>query len=132
MNALQQFLSENPVDNVIHKCTISERLKAFEFEVKAITGGEYNDYQTRCIINPGSAKKRKFDSKRFNELIVVNHTINPSFKDAEWVKSAGCVDSVHLLYKTLLAGEINELADVILKVSGFDKDFEEEVEEAKN
>lgn len=133
MNALQQFLTENPVDNVTEVVTVSDRLKAFPFTVRAITGGEYNNYQSLCIENPNSQKKRKFNTKKFNELIVINHTVDPNFKDAEWLtKTDSSLDSSRLLYKTLLAGEINTLAETILHLSGFDKDIEEEVEEVKN
>lgn len=132
MNALQEFLLANPVDNLTQRVRVSERLKDFEFEVKAITGGEYNEYQQRCIINPNSNKKRSFDTKRFNELIVLNHTVNPNFKDAEFIKRAGCQTAAQAMYKYLLAGEINELAAQILKLSGFDQDFEDTIEEAKN
>lgn len=134
MNNLQQFLLENPVDNVTQEIVLSGRLKDFKFKVRAITGKEYSDYQARCIENPNSPKKRKFNTQKFNELIVVNHTVDPNFKDAEWLKTAGILsmDAAQLLYKTLLAGEINELADTILKISGFNNDTEELIEEAKN
>lgn len=134
MNPLQQFLLENPVANTRETVIVSERLKEFPFEVKAILGDEYNDYQSRCIENPNSAKKRRFNSKRFNELVVINHTVNPNFKDAEWLESAGCsMSSTALLYKVLLAGEITKLAEAILKLSGFSEgDIAEDIEEAKN
>lgn len=133
MNELQQFLLDNPVDNVTEEIIVSERLKDFPFKVKAIKGGEYNDYQGRSIENPNSAKKRKFNTKKFNELIVINHTIEPNFKDADWLQQANAgLDATVLLYKTLLAGEIAELAEAILKLSGFDKDLEDTVDEVKN
>jgi hypothetical protein len=120
------------VDNVTQEVVVSERLKQFKFEVRAITGKEYTDYQARCILNANSQKKRSFDTKRFNELIVLNHVTNPNFKDADFIKAAGSVDAASTMYKYLLAGEINSLADEILKLSGFDKDFDESVEEVKN
>lgn len=124
---------DNPVDNLTEEITVSERLKEFPFKIKGMTGNEYNDYQTRCIENPNSPKKRKFNSRKFNELIVINHTIEPNFKDADWLKAADCgMSPEKLVYKTLLAGEITELAESILKLSGFDKDLEEEMEEVKN
>ena len=133
MNALQQFLLENPVDNVVNNVVVSDRLKNFPFTIKAITSAEYNQYQSICIENPNSPKKRKFNTKKFNELIVLNHTTEPNFKDADWLKAAECVDSSRLINKTLLAGEVTELAQQIMKLSGFDnEDLEEEVEEAKN
>lgn len=133
MNNLQQFLMDNPVDNLTEELIVSTRLKDYPFTIKAMTGSEYNDYQARCIENPNSPKKRKFNTKRFNELIVVNHTITPNFKDAEWVKAAECgMDSTRLMYKMLLPGEISELAEAILRLSGFETDLEEEIEEIKN
>lgn len=133
MNALQKFLLENPVDDVTTDIVVSERLREFPFKIKAITSGEYNQYQSICIENPNSPKKRKFNTKKFNELIILNHTVEPNFKDADWLKAAECVDSSRLINKTLLAGEVTELAQQILKLSGFDnEDLEEEVEEAKN
>jgi hypothetical protein len=63
---------------------------------------------------------------------VLNHTIEPNFKDADSIKKAGCQSPEQFLYRSLLAGEIAELAQQISALSGFDKDMEETVEEAKN
>ena len=132
LNALQQFLLDNPVDNVVEEIVVSTRLQNFKFKVKAMTGGEYNSYQTLCVDNPNSPKKRKFNVKKFNELIVINHTIEPNFKDADFLKESKCEDSIRALYKYLLPGEINALAEKILDVSGFNNDIEEDMEEVKN
>lgn len=132
MNALQQFLTKNTVDNLTSEVFIGGRLKDFKFKIKAMTGNQYNDYQTLCIENPGSAKKRRFNTKKFNELIVINCVLEPNFKDGEWIKELAVLDSTQAMYKTLLAGEINTLAEEVLKLSGFDKDVEEEMDEVKN
>lgn len=132
MNALQQFLIENPVDNLTESVKLTGRLKDFDFKIKAMNGHQYNEYQTACIKNPTSPKKRSFDTVKFNELIVINHVVDPNFKDADWLKQSGCVDSKALLYKTLLAGEIATLASKVLELSGFEGDVEDEVEEIKN
>lgn len=132
MNALQQFLTTNSVDNLTEEINLGGRLKDFKFKIKAMTGDQYNDYQSRCIENPNSPKKRRFNTKKFNELIVINCVIDPNFKDAEWIKALGVIDSAAAVYKTLLAGEINQLAEAALRLSGFDRDLDEEIEEAKN
>lgn len=132
MNALQQFLTKNSVDNLTSEVCLNGRLKDFTFKVKAMTGNQYNDYQALCIENPNSPKKRRFNTKKFNELIVVNCVIEPNFKDAEWIKELGVVDATAAMYKTLLAGEISQLAEEALKISGFDRDMDEEMEEVKN
>lgn len=132
MNALQQFLTKNSVDNLIEEVSLGGRLKDFTFKIKALTGNQYNDFQAVCIENPNSAKKRRFNTKKFNELIVINCVIEPNFKDPEWLKALGVVDATSAVYKTLLAGEITDLAERALRLSGFDRDMEEEIEEVKN
>lgn len=132
MNALQQFLTTNTIDNLVQEINLGGRLKEFTFKIKAMTGNQYNDYQALCIENPNSPKKRRFNTKKFNELIVVNCVIEPNFKDPEWMKALGVADATSAMYKTLLAGEITQLADAALKLSGFDHDVEEEMQEAKN
>ena len=132
MNALQQFLTTNSVDNLTEEICLGGRLKDFKFKIKAMTGDQYNDYQSRCIENPNSPKKRRFNTKKFNELIVVNCVVEPNFKDAEWLKALGVIDSTAAVYKTLLAGEISQLAEAALRLSGFDRDLDEEMDEVKN
>lgn len=132
MNALQQFLTKNSVDNLTKEVSLGGRLKDFKFKIKALTGNQYNDFQALCIENPNSPKKRRFNTKKFNELIVINCVVEPNFKDAEWIKELGVVDAASAMYKTLLAGEITQLAEETLRLSGFDRDIEEEIEEVKN
>ena len=130
MNALQQFLTKNSVDNITEEVVVSERLKDFKFKIKAMTGEQYNSFQQSCIENPNSAKKRRFNTKKFNELLVVNCVLEPNFKDADWQKANGIQDgsAAALMYKTLLAGEINELADI----KGLIRVKMEKMEEVKN
>lgn len=132
MNALQQFLTKNTVDNITEDICLGGRLKDFKFTVKAMTGDQYNDYQARCLENPNSPKKRRFNTKKFNELIVINCVTYPNFKDPEWMKDLGVPDAAGALYKTLLAGEISQLAEAALRISGFERDFDEEMDEVKN
>lgn len=132
MNALQQFLTKNSVDNLTEEVTLGGRLKDFKFKIKALTGNQYNDFQALCIENPNSPKKRRFNTKKFNELIVANCVVEPNFKAPEWLKELGVADATSAIYKTLLAGEITDLAERALRLSGFDRDVEEEMDEVKN
>ena len=96
-----------------------------------MTGPEFSEYQ-KLSTKIAKGKKIEFDSKRFNELVVLNHTIEPNFKDAESIKKAGCMTPEQFLYKSILAGEIAEIAERISALSGFEKDMEELVEEGGN
>lgn len=130
-NSLMEFLLENPVDNVTEQVELSQRLKGKLFSIRAMTGTEHNEYAKRAT-RIGKGRKVDFDTSLYNQLVVVNHTINPNFKDAETLKKAGCQTPEQLMNRVLLAGEIAELASRISSLSGFDRDMDDLVVEAKN
>lgn len=132
---LTQFLLDNPVDNVEGEVIISERFKDAEgnilkFKIKPMTGGQYSQYQKISLTM--KKKSAEFDTKKFNELLCINHTINPNFRDSNTLSQAGCATPEQFLNKYLLAGEISELSEQIRKISGFNENLEDLVEEAKN
>ena len=131
MSNLMQFLIDNPVDNLTDEVVVSPRLAKFPFKIKGMTGPEFSEYQ-KLSTKIGRHKKVEFDSRLFNELVVLNHTMEPNFRDAESIKKASCQSPEQFLYKSLLAGEIAELSQQISSLSGFDRDMEDTVEEAKN
>lgn len=132
MNALQEFLIQNTVDKITDKIVVSPRLKDHPFEIRAISSEEFTEYQKQCVDNPNSPKKRTINTTKLNNIIVVNHTIYPNFKDADWLKAAGAPDAASLVHHVLTAGEFADLAKNILTISGFNTDIEEEIEEVKN
>lgn len=132
MNPLQQFLMENKVDNLTKEITLKGRLEEFPITIKAITGEQHSEYQQMCFENMNSPKKRRFNGKRFHELIVINCTLNPNFKDPEWLQEAGVTDPTALMYRSLLAGEIAAIAEAVLDLAGFNSDVEDDMEEVKN
>lgn len=132
MNKLMQFLVDNPVDNIAKEIKLSGRLSDFTLKVKALSGRQYNEFQQLCIENPTSNKKRNFNTRKFQELVVVNCLTDPNVKDVEFIKKVGAKTAEEALYKVFLAGEIAQIAEGILKVSGFDEDMEVLEAEVKN
>ncbi|MDU7067850.1 MAG: phage portal protein [Clostridium perfringens] len=135
MSKLMDFLINNTIENLTEEVVISDRFKVdgeiLKFKIKAVTPDEFSDLQKQCT-KIGKKGKMNFDSKMFNEQLIVNYTVEPNFKDAESIKRAGCITPEQLLNKTLLAGEVATLVEQISTLSGFDKDLEELREEAKN
>lgn len=131
MGKLLDFLIEHPVDNLTEEIVISDRLSKWKFKIRAMTGVEFSEYQNLST-NISSKRKVKFDSAKFNQLVVLNHTVEPNFRDVESIKKAGCQTPEQFLYKALVAGEIAELSQRISKLSGFDQEINEVIEEAKN
>lgn len=136
MNALQQFLLDSDLKDLKKSINLGGRLNDFPITIRALEGDKYNSFQQMCIENPNSAKKRRFNTKKFNELICIECLVEPNLKDADFLKVAreqkGIMDSTNLLYHCFLAGEITVIAEQALKLSGFDRDVEEEIEEVKN
>ena len=131
MSTLLEFLADNPVDNITEQVIISQRLAKFPFTIRAMTGDEFTEYQ-KMTTSFGRHKKTSFDTKLFNEQVIINHTVEPNFKDAATLKKVGCTTPQQFINKCLLAGEISELTKRISALSGFDADINEAVTEAKN
>lgn len=136
MTQLTDFLLANPVDTITKKVVVSKRLKdkdgkLLEFTIKPMLQEQYLDYQQQCTI-PKKGGKIDFNTRRFNQLLILNHTIEPNFRSAELLQKAGCSQPEQLLNKSLLAGEIQVLAEQIRVVSGFEDSLDDLVDEVKN
>lgn len=136
MSTLQDFLNSNPVEGLTEDVAVSSRFKdadgnLLKFKIKAMSGPEFEDIRKRSttILKKG---KVDFNAQRFNTTCVINNTVEPSFKDAESIKKLNCNTPEEYLNKVLLPGEIATLAEHIQKLSGFETDMEELVDEAKN
>lgn len=140
MSLLKDFLIENA--NITDKeidVSVSKRFKGkdgkpLKFKIKPVSGEQFSDYQKRCSSIEFSNRKRtmQLDSGKFNNMIIINHCVDPDFKDAELIKSVGVQTAEQALQKLLLAGEIVELSQQISAISGFDEDINEEIDNAKN
>ena len=130
---LSEFLMDNPVNDITEEVYISERFKkaGFPFKIRAMSGQEFSVYQKQATA-VGRHKKVNFDSALFNELVVLNHTVEPNFKDANLIAKANCTSPEQFLYSRLKAGEIVDLASAISALSGFNTDTEALVAEVKN
>lgn len=140
MSVLKDFLLENA--DVITKeveVVVSPRFRDKEgnllkFKIRPMSGEEFGKYQKQCtIINfAGKKKETTFDSSKFNLLCIVNHCVDPNFREADFIKTLGVQTPEAAVSKVLLAGEIVELGNQISSISGFDTDINEEIEKAKN
>ena len=130
MRSLEDFLALQDVDSIEEEVFVSKRLGTFK--VKAMTSEEHGEYMKRAKTKVTKNGEVEFDSAKFYLMIVAGQTIEPCFSNAELLKKAGCATAVDFIKKKLLPGEITELATQIIKVSGFDNDINEDIEEAKN
>lgn len=130
--SLIDFLCANPVQDETEQVVISERLKDFAFEIGAMDKKQYDGYINQCVVKDGKGKVVKQNIALFNELVVINHCLYPDFRSQEFVQQTGAMTPGQALYKVLKLGEVEKLADCILKFNGFDRDFETLRKKAKN
>jgi hypothetical protein len=128
-----EFLRQNPVTNITEEVYISNRFKeaGLKFTIKPVSGDQFAEYKN-MVNQIGRHGKVKFNQKLFHELMAINHTIEPNFRDSDAIKAAGCTTAEQYLYQSLHPGEIENLVQQISALSGFDQDEESLKEEAKN
>ncbi|MGL5868990.1 phage tail assembly chaperone, partial [Clostridium chrysemydis] len=102
MSKLTDFLINNPIDELTEEVMISDRFKdgdkILKFKIKAVSPNEFSELQKNCT-KVGKKGKVNFDSKLFNEELIVNYTIEPNFKDSDAIKKAGCMTPAQFLNK---------------------------------
>ena len=130
MTDLQLFLTENPVDNITEKVILCKRLEKFPFTIKPLSGADFERYNRQASApKQKGSKQKEVDSIYLNDLIVLNHCVEPNFKDAEWLQKLGTpTDTRAGLHRVLKQGEIIRLANYILRLSGFNVTIEPDAE----
>ena len=85
MSTLQEFLLSNQPEGITEKVVISQRLKGKPFTICPMSGPEFNDYQ-KSATKIRKGKNVDFNSAIMRERVIINHTIEPNFKDPDFLK----------------------------------------------
>ncbi|MUT65316.1 phage portal protein [Paenibacillus sp. NEAU-GSW1] len=121
---------------IVSKRYVDEDGNTIPFVLKAVDTKRIEDLQDECTVpqfKKGKKVGEEIDWKRFACRLAVETTVFPNFRDAELLSSYGLVDPCDLVKEILnVGGEYAELIQAVQRVNGFDTDFEELVEEAKN
>lgn len=130
-NALQALLGAKPAAEITETVTI-KRLGT-EFTIKALTGDDIDNIRAQATLQVKKGKKTelKVNENEMSRLLVAKAAVEPDFSDKDLLKHFNATDAGECVQKALLAGEIAQLQQAILELSGFG-DFDDEVEEVKN
>ena len=133
MGSLSAFL--NPVKTENKEVIISDRFqengKPVPFVIRPITQAENEELMK---------KHRKVDKQgveifnriQYNQELTAAAVVEPPLNNAELQKCYGVLGASKLLSVMLYAGEYATLLEEIQKLSGFDMDINDDIEEAKN
>lgn len=129
MSALDEFLNLNDVMEIKETIPVIVGGKKLEIVVRPISETEHNEFQRRA--NEVKRNKLIFDSGKYKNLILESCIVEPNFKDAEFLKKAGCLSASEFINKKFPAGAVANIVERIQKLSGFDS-YDMEIENAKN
>ena len=146
MSNLSAFLSQNAIKVENRKYVASERFigedgKPIEWELKAIDSDRDRQLRKNSAIRvPVIGKTGKAtgqytsetDFKTYTLKLCVETIVFPDLHDAELQNSYGVMGAEELLTTMLTPGEYTDLSSEVGEVNGFDRTFEDKVEEAKN
>lgn len=133
MSSLRAFLNPLEVENkeVIVSNRFIEEGKVVPFIIRPITQEENKE-----LIKKFSKKDKKgnesFDRTEYVSTLTSSAVVFPDLTNAELQKAYGVLGASSLLQKMLFVGEYAELAQEVQKLSGLDKDINEDIEEVKN
>ena len=129
MSELIDFLSLPDISEMEKTIKINDRIGSVV--IKPMTQIQWEGYRSRCS-GKLSKKGVDFDNEKFNNLVLAGQVTSPNFADAAMLSKANCTTAAEFISKKILPGEIAEIVSQITKLSGFDTDINEEIEEAKN
>lgn len=141
MGNLSCFLAQNAVKIENSKLVVSKRFlekgKPVEWEIRAITTEEEEALRKSCTKKvPVPGKRGQYTQETDFDLylgkIAVACTVFPNLNDKELQDSYGVLSADALLKKMLTPGEYTEFQAKVQELNGFDTDFNDTVEEAKN
>ena len=140
--SLTAFLAENAerIENVEY--VASQRFKGEDgkpvpWEIRCITSEEDEKLRRKCIRSvPVPGKRQQYQKETDFDMYLVRLaaacTVFPNLKDAELQNSYHAMGEEELLTRMLTAGEYADYVIKVQEVCGFDRSFEDLVDEAKN
>lgn len=130
MDNLEEFLTLPDVSDIEAEVIISKRFG--KFKIKALSCDEYEAIVKKARKMNIKTKKIDFDTNMFNSDVINCSLISPDFSNKEFLDKVKCNTAREFINKKLLPGEIQELSDKIVELSGFDKELPDQIDEAKN
>ena len=138
MSNFSKFMKSNKIkkENVFFAPTKSltdENGEPLLWEFKHLTSRTVDLIRDECFTISPTDKKAKFNSSKFNRMMIAESTVNPDLDDAELQDSYGVKNPEDLLMEMVDdPGEYNALLEFIQQLNGFSESLQDKVDEAKN
>lgn len=104
MNLLQ--FAETWMDEVVISSRLTdENGNPIKFKISSMALEQCNDYRNQASSFNVKKKDASFSAAKYQSLVIINHTWDPSFKDAAALKEGGFLKPEQYLNAALKAGE---------------------------
>ena len=130
MSKLDMFLELPDVTGITKEIDAGKRLG--KVKIGALSSDEYAEIMKKSRKMNTRKGTVEFDDNTFNLNIASSKLLEPDFSNAEFLAKANCSTAKEFMSRKLLPGEIREISNKILELSGFDTDINDDIEEAKN
>lgn len=126
-NDFMDYLMENAETvNKTVEIELQGRLKERKFVIKPVAAKDFHKWSQEC--RTITKKRVFFDEYKFDEQLITKCCVEPNFCDEALITKAGCKTPGDLINKLLRAGEVKDLASAIVRISGFNEDPDDIVE----
>lgn len=133
MSSLSAFL--NPVKISEKEVVVSERFqengKPAPFKIRPLAQKE-NETLIKKYTKRDKKGNETFDKVLYTQAMVAMAVVEPDLESAELQKAYGVLGADKVLPVMLYAGEFATLSEEVQKLSGFDIEINDEIDEAKN
>jgi hypothetical protein len=120
---LQKLLD---VDNIPEKTYLLKRL-GIPIKLKGLSGQKIFAIREQCTFKKEKRGRiqEDFDAEAFHCKLIVAATVSPKWDHPELLEKYKASSAEGVIKRMLLAGELANLGDAILELSGFDEDLQE-------
>jgi hypothetical protein len=137
MSDFKDFLMDEFEDaiEVEKEVTIGGRKKKMKFKPISADKGDEIRKKCRKITFVKGQKVIDTDQDKYIAALIVETTVYPDFKNAEFQKSWGVLgaeDLLNAMKSKMRDGEYSDLSNIVGEINGYDKGMQELIEEAKN
>ncbi|MFC6546135.1 phage tail assembly chaperone [Cohnella cellulosilytica] len=138
--SLQAFFAQNVQLESTEDFVISDRFKdeqgaPIPWKLRTLSEEENEEIRkasTQMVKEKGGQRIQETKPEVYMAKIAVASVVFPDLKDADLQKSYGVLGAEALLKKMLRAGEYATLLGKVQELNGFDREFDDLVEEVKN
>jgi hypothetical protein len=134
MSDFSSFFKENVIAIGETEFAVSDRFTE-NFKLKVITEEEHSQIKSAAMKRKSLGKGKyvdEMDVNKYSHLICAASVTYPDLRNSDLQDSYGVKEPDELLNKMLTAGEFTNLLLKVNELNGFDKSFEDDVEEIKN